>query len=148
MKTSKLALGLVASCVVLVTATQERAQTRRRAPRVLSGLTDIVWSVKFSPDNRTLAIARGASDAGRVELWDVESGTLRHSIKGFDGVVWSISFAPDGKTLVSGSGGIHSNKIPEKLARRKTARPSSNSSGGTRKPASLSSALNCRETTG
>ena len=110
----KLALGLVASCVVLFTATQSNAQLERRAPRVVSAFTDIVWSVKFSPDNRTLAIARGASDAGRVELWDVESGTLRRTIKGFDGAVWSISFAPDGRTLVSGSGGFHRNKISEK----------------------------------
>jgi WD40 repeat protein len=74
--------------------------------------------VKFSPDGHTLAIARGVGGAGRVELWDVESGNLRHSIKGFDGDVWSISFTPDGKTLVSGSGGTHSSKIQEKLARR------------------------------
>ena len=78
MKTSKLALGLVASCVVLFTATQQYAQLERRPPRVVSGFTDIVWSVKFWPDNRTLAIARGTSDAGRVELWDIVSGTLPH----------------------------------------------------------------------
>ncbi|HMG72462.1 MAG TPA: WD40 repeat domain-containing protein [Pyrinomonadaceae bacterium] len=114
MKTSKLALGLIASGVVLFTATQQYAQLERRPPRVLSGFTDIVWSVKFSPDNRTLAIARGTSDAGRVELWDIVSGTLRRTIRGFDGAVWSISFASDGRTLVSGSGGFHRNKISEK----------------------------------
>ena len=118
MKPRYLNLILVASCVVLVTITQPYAQPGRRSSRVVSGLTDIVWSVKFSPDSRILAIARGPEGAGRVELWDVESGTLRHSIKGFDGDVWSISFTPDGKTLVTGSSGIHSNKIPEKLARR------------------------------
>jgi WD40 repeat protein len=118
MKTRRLNLILVTFCIVLVTITQLCAQPRRRSPRVVTGSTDIIWSVAFSPDGRTLAIARGVGNAGRVELWDVESGTLRHSIKGFDGVVWSISFAPDGKALVSGSGGIHSNKIPEKLARR------------------------------
>jgi WD40 repeat protein len=116
MKTSKLALSLVASCVVLVTATQPYAQFERRPPRVVSAFTDIVWSAKFSPDNRTLAIARGTSDAGRVELWDIVSGSLRRTIKGFDGAVWSISFAPDGRTLVSGSGGFHRNKISEKPA--------------------------------
>src|SRR5438105_3701873 len=118
MKRSYLAFGLVASCILLAALTQSFAQTRRRSPRVLTGLTDIVWSVKFSPDGRTLAIARGTNDAGRVELWDVESGTLRQSIKGFDGTVWSISFTPDSRTLVSGSGGFHTNKIQEKLARR------------------------------
>jgi WD40 repeat protein len=116
MKPNNLALGLVVCCVVLLMATPQHAQPERRAPRVVSGSTDIVWSVKFSPDSRTLAIARGASDAGRVELWDIESGTLRRTIKGFDGAVWSISFAPDGRTLVSGSGGFHRNKISEKPA--------------------------------
>jgi WD40 repeat protein len=109
---------LVTACFVLVTAAQPFAQPRRRSSRVVTGQTDIVWSVTFSPDGRTLAIARGIGNAGRVELWDAESGILVHSIKGFDGVVWSVSFAPDGKTLVTGSGGIHTNKIQEKLARR------------------------------
>lgn len=118
MKRSHLTLGLVTSCILLVAISHTPAQTSRRSPRVLTGLTDIVWAVKFSPDGRTLAIARGTSDAGRVELWDVESGTLKHSIKGFDGTVWSISFTPDGRTMVSGSGGFHTNKIQEKLARR------------------------------
>jgi WD40 repeat protein len=118
MKRIHLALGLVTLCMVLVAITQPLAQPRRRSPRVLTGLTDTIWSIKFSPDGRTLAIARGTTDGGRVELWDVESGILRHSIKGFDGAVWSISFTPDGRTLVSGSGGFHTNKIQEKLARR------------------------------
>jgi WD40 repeat protein len=118
MKRSYLVLGLVASCIVLVTTTQPNAQPRRRSPRVVSSLTDVIWAVTFSPDCRTLAIARGTNDAGRVELWDVESGTLKHSIKGFDGAVWSISFTPDGRTVVSGSGGFHSRKIAEKPTQR------------------------------
>ena len=118
MKPRYLGLVIVAACAVLVTITEGYAQPGRRSPRVVTDSTDIVCSVAFSPDGRTLAIARGAGGVGRVELWDVQSGTLRHSIKGFDGAVWSISFAPDGKTLVSGSGGIHSNKIQEKLSRR------------------------------
>jgi WD40 repeat protein len=118
MKRSHLAPGFVILCIALLAIAQPNPQTRHRSPRITSGLTDIVWSVKFSPDGHTLAIARGTNDAGRVELWDVETGTLKHSIKGFDGTVWSISFTPDGRTLVSGSGGFHTNKIQEKLARR------------------------------
>jgi WD40 repeat protein len=118
MKRSQLALGLITSCIVLVTITQPYAQSRRRSPRVLTSLTDGIWAVRFSPDGQTLAIARGTSEAGRVELWDAESGTLKHSIQGFDGAVWSISFTPDGRTLVSGSGGFHINKIAEKPTRR------------------------------
>ena len=118
MKRSQLALGLVTSCIVLVTITQQFGQSRRRSPRVLTSLTDVIWTVRFSPDGRTLAIARGTSEAGRVELWDIASGTLKHSIQGFDGAVWSISFTPDSRTIVSGSGGFHNKKIADKTTRR------------------------------
>ncbi len=92
------------------------AQTRR-PQRVLTRQTDMVYASRFSPDARTLAIARGSTDAGRVELWDVETGTLRHIIGGFDGQVWSVSFAPDGKSLVTGSVEFHAGGLQEKVAR-------------------------------
>lgn len=122
MKRSLLVLGLITLCIVLVAMEQTSAQPRRRSQRVVTSLTDVIWAVQFSPDGRTLAIARGTSDAGRVELWDVESGKLKQSIKGFDGVVWSISFTLDSGTLVSASGGFHSNKIADKPGRRNRTR--------------------------
>ena len=79
---------------------------------------DVVFAISFSPDGRTLAIARGAADPaqryGRIELWDTKAGILRHVIKGFDGPVGSISFSPDGKTLVSASREYRARKIQEK----------------------------------
>jgi len=80
----------------------------------VTGLTDVIYAVRFSPDSQTLAIARGSRDDYRVELWDTTTGNLRHTIKGFDGAIWSISFAPDGRTLVTASGGFHRNRIVEK----------------------------------
>src|SRR5260370_20079415 len=102
----------------LLNYSRSDAQTRqtRRPSRIAAA--DVIYSFQFSPDGRTLALARGANGPGRVELWDVETGTLRHAIKGFDGAVWSVSFAPDGKSLVTGGIGYHTNKIQEKLARR------------------------------
>jgi WD40 repeat protein len=94
-------------------ATRPAAQTRR-PPRIVTGLTDVIYAVRFSPDSQTLAIARGSRDDYRVELWDTATGALRHTIKGFDGAIWSLSFAPDGKTLVTASGGFHRNRIAEK----------------------------------
>ncbi len=89
----------------------------RRAPRVLTDLDDVVFAIAFSPDGNTLAIARGASDPaqryGRIELWDMKTGSLRHTIKGFDGPVKSISFSPDGLTLISGSSEYLARKIQE-----------------------------------
>ena len=114
-------LALFALCVLLSGGVNQHAQTRP-PQHVATGADDVIFSVRFSPDSRTLAIARGASDIsqryGRVELWDVATGTLRQLIKGFDGPVWSISFAPDGKTLVTGSSEFHETKIQAKAMRR------------------------------
>jgi WD40 repeat protein len=99
--------------VLLFFAMRESAQTRR-APRIVTELTDVIDAVRFSPDSRTLAIARGSRDENRVELWDTATGTLRHTIRGFDGAIWSLSYAPDGKTLVTASGGVHPERIAEK----------------------------------
>ena len=101
-------------CLLLSAGISLHAQTRRQQ-RVLTRQTDIVYSTRFTPDGRTLAIARGATGTARVELWDVETGTLRHVIRGFEGQVWSVSFAPDGKTLVTGSTEFHPSRIrPER----------------------------------
>src|SRR6266550_3990847 len=87
-----------------------------------TGFDDVVFAISFSPDARTLAIARGAAEPsqrfGRVELWDTQTGKLRHVIKGFDGPVKSISFSPDGQTLVSGSLEFRRTKIQEKARSR------------------------------
>lgn len=121
-KRIQVALLAVFVFVLLGVGIPQFAQNRRSGPRVITGLNDVVFSFRFSPDSRTLAIARGASDSaqryGQVELWDSETGTLRRIIKGFDGPVWSISFAPDGKTLVTGSSEYRSEKIQEKPLKR------------------------------
>ena len=76
---------------------------------------DIVFAVCFSPDDRTLAIARGDSEPvqrfGRIELWDADTLELRRVIKGFDGPIKSISFSPDGHTLISSSTEFRSPKL-------------------------------------
>ena len=119
--TPRYALPALFVCLLVGAVTWQQAQTRR-PPRVLTRLTDIVYAARFSPDARTLAIARGASDAGRVELWDVEAGTLRHVIGGFDGPVWSVSFAPDGTSLVTASVEFHAGGVQEKIGRREGRR--------------------------
>ena len=64
------------------------------------GHADVVHSVVFSPDGKT--IASGSTDS-TIKLWDVNTGTELRTIEGHSGEVWSVTFSPDGKTLASGS---------------------------------------------
>jgi WD40 repeat protein len=109
-------LAVAASVVLNV-----QSQTRRTRVGVPTSFDDIVFGITFSPDGRTLAIARGAGDShqqyGRLELWDLQTGKLRHVIKGFDGPVRSVSFTPDGSTLITGSTEFHPTQIAMKPGR-------------------------------
>jgi WD40 repeat protein/predicted Ser/Thr protein kinase len=66
----------------------------------LTGHTEEVVAVAFSPDDKT--IASGSVDR-TVKLWDAETGTLKRTITGHSNSVSSVAFARDGKTLFSGS---------------------------------------------
>jgi serine/threonine protein kinase len=69
--------------------------------RTLTGHTDWVNSVSFSPDGRLLA--SGSVDK-TIKLWRVSDGALVRTLTGHTGDVLSVSFSPDGSLLASGSG--------------------------------------------
>ena len=66
---------------------------------LLTGHTNSVWSLAFSPDGKTLA--SGSLD-GSIRLWDVT--TWQHKQIPTEDIVTSVVFSPDGKTLASVSG--------------------------------------------
>ncbi len=114
---------LAALAVALLGLTLSVEGQRGRTPTANpTGFDDIVFAISFSPDGRTLAIARGASNPaqrfGRIELWDAETLKLRFIIKGFDGPVRSISFSPDGHTLISSSTEFRSSKLQQQARSR------------------------------
>jgi WD40 repeat protein/subtilase family serine protease len=69
--------------------------------RTLTGHTDSVRSVAFSPDGSL--IASGSRDA-TIKLWRVSDGALVATLTGHTDTVTSVAFSPDGSLLASASG--------------------------------------------
>ncbi|WP_337307963.1 MULTISPECIES: nSTAND1 domain-containing NTPase [unclassified Streptomyces] len=64
----------------------------------LDAVNKSIYSVAFSPDGSTLAMASGD---GKLRLWDLSRRRLTATLTGHTDMAQSVSFTPDGKTLVS-----------------------------------------------
>ncbi|CCH96461.1 serine/threonine-protein kinase [Microcystis aeruginosa] len=68
--------------------------------KTLTGHSDSVQSVVYSPDGRYLA--SGSSDK-TIKIWETATGTELRTLTGHSMTVWSVAYSPDGRYLASGS---------------------------------------------
>jgi hypothetical protein len=85
--------------------------TGKRVAQLPDGLPTGAVVVAFSPDGRTVALARGVDfggaaelpeDAGTVHLYETATWTVRAEFRGGQGRVTALTFAPSGRLLVGG----------------------------------------------
>lgn len=66
-------------------------------------LSDVAWSLAFSPDSRWLAVGLGQEAVNEGQLWDVATGTLAARMP-HDGQVSAVAFSHHGRWLATGGG--------------------------------------------
>jgi WD40 repeat protein len=104
---SAFVLGVVASSDGKILVSWSRDKTvklwdvaSRKQLATLSGHTDAIRAVAFSPDASILATV-GDKDR-TIKVWDVASGEEQVTLQGHTAEVRSVAFGPDGHTLASG----------------------------------------------
>jgi WD40 repeat protein len=91
--------------------------TQGQLARTLSGHTDDVQTVAFSPDGQLLASGAGGWDnpgESTIKLWRVSDGSLLDTFTGFGDWVQKVVFSPHGEVLLScGRDGVYPYSNPQ-----------------------------------
>jgi WD40 repeat protein len=74
------------------------ASTGIQVGETIPGHENGVWSVAYSADGRRVAL----SSADLIEVWELASRKLIHSLHGHSGFIYTVAYSPDGQYLASG----------------------------------------------
>lgn len=96
-----LASGSQDQTIQLWEISQDSAQTAIRCVRTLTGHTNWIRCVAFSPDGQFLV--SGSSD-GMVKLWQVDTGECIQTFQAYESLVLAVAYSPDGSTIATGGG--------------------------------------------
>jgi WD40 repeat protein len=68
----------------------------------LEGYVDIVWSLAFMPDGKTLFTTGRKAKAKELFRWDLATGHCQASPRGHLGLLSKVAVSPDGRMLATG----------------------------------------------
>jgi len=74
--------------------------TAQKPIETLTGHSNLVWSVNYSPDGKYLASGSGDNS---IKIWEPTTGNCIRTLTGHSSWVSSVNYSPDGKYLASGS---------------------------------------------
>lgn len=66
----------------------------------LEGKAGPVYTLDFSPDNKTLVVG---FQSGDVKFWNLQTNSFRGQLSPLEGTVWAVQFSPNGESVLTAS---------------------------------------------